>query len=305
MRIVTQLINQIRVMTENENEDAITTDEILQYINDAHERIHAKILAQHPRVFYVEKEIDVSRGTSAYAVPEDAFMENKVATVEYSSTGDDEDYYPLNPITLKERTNYEGYPVNYIRRAGKILLDPIPQENGKIRLNYVKRAVHLDTRRATVDFATTSGSSLTSLVLDTSSNTVIDGDALSAADYICVVSKKGVSKMKNIPISSVDTGTGAVTIDSGFTFETGESIASGDYVVAGEDTTTHSELPRNCERYIIAYAAWKLLKRDSSADYSEQQTELLQMEDDIISSFADLDEDIRRIPVYSSFDYWE
>lgn len=307
MRIVDKLITQIRRQTENENEAAIVNDEILQYLNDAQERLHARILEQHPVVFTAETEIDVSRGVSSYPIPDDAFLNNKIISVEYSDTGLADDYYNLDPITLKERTNYEGFPINYIRRNGYILLDPIPQESGRIRVNYVKRVSHLDTRRGVVDVAVldTSTSSVSSLILDTSNSIAIDGDALGEAEYICIVDKNGNFKMKNIPVDSVDTGTGVVNISSGFTFNSGESISNGDYVVAGLDASTHSELPRNAERYLIAYASWKVLKRDSSADFNEQQTELLAMEDDLIKSYADVTEDFTRIPTYSSFDYWE
>ena len=52
------------------------------------------------------------------------------------------------------------------------------------------------------------------------------------------------------------------------------------YLVGGKDTTTHSDLPRNCERYLIAYCAWKIFKRDSSMDSGDQQAELSAMEQD-------------------------
>lgn len=307
MRLVTKLIDQIRRQTENENENAIETAEILQYINDAQERLHGVILAKHPRTFTAEKEYALVPGQSEYVLPDNAFIGNKVLTVEYSSTGRTDDYYPLEPITLKERTNYEGYPVNYVRLTGKIILDPIPDGTGKIRVTYVKRIPHLDIRRGLVDIATVDASTntLTSLVLNTSSGLAIDADAFEDAEYICVVNRFGDFKMKNIPITGVNTGSGAVAIDPSFTYSLGESIDSGDYIVVGPDTTTHSEFPRNVERYIIAYASWKLLKRDSSADFAEQQTELLGMEQDIVNSYAEVDEDYVKIPVYSSFDYWD
>lgn len=308
MRKVDFLIDQVRRQTENENEDSIIDAEILQYLNDAHERLHSTITARHPRVFVKEKEYDLSAGVSEYALPSDAFIGNKVLNVEYSHTGNIDDYYPLEPITLKERTNFEGYPTNYIRRTGKIILDPIPQSgSGKVRVNYVQRAIHMDLRRGEVDIVTldTSTRGVTSLVLSTSSNVIIDSDAVADAEYICVVNRRGELKMLNIPVDDIDTSTGVVTISPGFTYVAGESISSGDFIVVGEDTSTHSQLPRTCERYLLAYAAWKLLKRDSSADFSEQQQELLGMEDDIINSFSDVDEDYQRIPVMSSFDYWE
>lgn len=307
MRLVNKLISQIRKQTENDNSNAIEDSEILQYLNDAQERIHAVVTAKHPRVFTAEKVYDIVAGQGAYDLPVNSFLDNKVLNVEYSYTGNTDDYYPLEPITLKERTNYQGYPVNYIRKSGQIILDPIPDQGGKIRVNYVKRIPHLDLRRGQVDIATldSSTSSITALTLDTSASVVIDSNAFEDVEHVCVVDRYGNFKMRNIPVTSVDSSTGAVSVEAGFTYDSGETIANGDYIVIGEDTSTHSQLPRNCERYLIAYGSWKLLKRDSSVDYAEQQQELLGMEDDIINSFSDVDEDFTRIPVYSSFDYWE
>jgi len=51
------------------------------------------------------------------------------------------------------------------------------------------------------------------------------------------------------------------------------------------------------ERYLIAYASWKILKRDSSIDSQEAMGELAQMESDIIEAYADVEDDITEIPV--------
>ena len=101
--------------------------------------------------------------------------------------------------------------------------------------------------------------------------------------------------MKNIPLSTV-VDVNSLTLGS-HTAEEGESISVGDYVVGGKDTTTHSELPRNVERYLIAYCAWKILKRDSSVDSQEAVQELLQMENDIVESYAVISDDVQYIPL--------
>jgi hypothetical protein len=96
-----------------------------------------------------------------------------------------------------------------------------------------------------------------------------------------------------------------VTITSGFTFEDGETISAGDWVCAGDFCTTHSELPEEVERYLIAYSAWKILKRDSNADFAEQQQELLEMETEIVAAYADLLDDIYEVPIINDdIDWW-
>lgn len=303
MRRVDRLIKQIRRQTENEDSGAdfgINTEEFIQYINDAQHRLQSLVTSTHPTAFVTEKICSVIRDQQEYALPDLALMENKVSTVEYSDTGREDDYYHLEKISLKNRTTYSSaHPMAYIRRSGKILLQPTPDSlTGTIRINYVKRLYDLDVRRGKISTATTSGNSVTLLQLNTSiSNPQIDFDKLRDSDYICVCDKDGEIKMRNIPITGIDSATGVISIEAGYEFEDGESLSNTDYVVSGRDSVTHSELPKMCERYLIAYAAWKILKRDSSVDSEEQSAELKVMEDDIVNSFSDIDDDVQRIPV--------
>jgi hypothetical protein len=137
--------------------------------------------------------------------------------------------------------------------------------------------------------------SITSLVLDV--DDTFFQDELVEENYISVVDKYGTIKMRRIPISAVSDTTGVVTIDAGFTFESGETIAVGDYVVRGYDNTTHPQLHDTCERYIIAYMVWKILKRDSSNDASSQETEMAAAIGDIISGYAQPDGDVSLVPI--------
>lgn len=309
MRYLERLIEQVRRETENEDVSSsvgIQDSEFIQYFNDAQHRLQSVISATHPKVFTVEKEIDGVIGQEAYSLPADAYMDNKVTTVEWSPSTNVEDYYHLEPTTIKRRdTSIRGFPVQYIRRAGAILLQPRPQQAGLIRLNYVKRIDELDKRRGVVSEVALSGSTITSLVFDpASSSPVLDTTSLNEHNYLCICDRDGVVKMRNIEFDSIDSATGTVTITSGFTFEDGETIAVGDYVVGGQDTTTHSPLPRMCERYLVAYCSWKILKRDSTVDYAEQQQELQEMEADIINSFADISDDITYVPVLNHWSDW-
>lgn len=310
-RLVNRLIDQIRRQTENEDvtsSTGITDAEFLQFINDAQHRLQSLITSTHPTVFTNERELDVIVDQEAYDIPSDALMKNKLLTVEYSPSGAFEDYYHLEPTRMKRRdTAVQGFPVTYIRRSGKILLQPRPQQAGLLRVNYVKRLWELDKRRGVVQTAVTDDTArtITSLQLDASSSSpALDVSSLNEHNYICIVDRDGNMKMQNIPFESIDAATGVVTLSAGFTFKAGESIAPGDYVCGGRDASTHSELPRMCERYLIAYCAWKILKRDSSIDSSEQQAELAEMESDIVNSFADISDDVTYVPQLNHWSDW-
>lgn len=310
-RIVDRLIDQVRRETENEDVSSnagIADIEFLQYINDAQDRLQSLITATHPTVFVKEKIIDVTRDTEIYDIPGDAYKENAVTTVEYSPSNNIEDYYHLEQSSMKKRdTAVQGFPVTYVRRSGQILLQPRPQQAGSIRLNYIKRIDRLDKRRGIVSVAVldSSARTITTLEFDpASSKPALDSNTLLEDNYLTIVDRDGKPVMRNIPIDAVDAATGVVSVSSGFVYEEGESIPVGSYVVSGKDARTHSELPRMCERYLIAYASWKILKRDSSVDYAEQQAELKEMETDIVNSFADIDDDIRFVPTLNHWSDW-
>ena len=305
MRRIDLLITQARRESENEefsDTSGITDVEFLQYFNDAQHRLQSVIIAQHPSVFIEEVSVTAVPNQEAYNLPSDAFLFNNITNVEYSTNSNN--FYSLTLASLKRRASeVNGYPRYYIRKSGQILLSPTPQSAGTIRLNYIKRIDELDSRRGSVASSVVTADSITSLFLNVTTDSV-DNDNLAEHEFVCLVDKNGVIKMKNIPVDDIDASTGEVTVTSGFTFEEGETISVGDYIVGGKDTTTHPELPRNCERYLIKYCVWKILKRDSSTDYAEAQQELLAMETDIINSYAELTDDIVYIPDLNSWYEW-
>ncbi len=303
MRRIDFLLTQARRQTENDefsDSTGIADIELLQYFNDAQYRMLSLITSVHQNIFVKESaSIPVTTDQEVYQLPDDVFLENRISSVEYSHTNLDRDYFKLDPIILAERRpGSRGFPNNYIRRSGKILLSPIPSSStGKLRINYVRRIAELDQRRGriltvTVDDAT---NQITELTLDVAQSD-FDSEVLLQQDFICAVSKLGVQQMSRISIDSIDANTGVVTIDSSFTFDEGETLTVGDYITSGFDSSTHSELPKICERYLIAYGAWKIFKRDSSEDSFEQRNEIKSMETDILEAFGDTTDDIIYIP---------
>ena len=305
MRSLDRIIDQVRRQTENEEFDdftGISDDEFIQYLNDAQYNLQAAIVHQHPRVFTAETIITAVPGQEVYDLPSDCLLGNKVHNVEYSATGLEEDYYVLEQDTLKYRSSgVDGAPIKYIRMSGQILLVPQPQGAGSIRVTYIRRLRELDKRQAKIVSGTVSTSSFT-LTLDTNTFST-ETKSLAKHDYICIVDKEGKSLVKNIEISSVDFNT---IVCTGHTLGSDESatIPAGSFVVGGKDTTTHSELDISVERYLIAYCAWKILKRDSSVDSAEAADELSMMLKEIVKSYAMISDDIQYIPQLNSWDDW-
>ena len=299
MRYVKYLIDQVRRETENEEVSdfvGIQDSEFLQYINDAQHHLQALIVAQHPNVFLEEYVVSTTTDQDTYTLPSDCFLENKINNVEYSSTGEDADYYILEETSLKRRNpGITGAPGKYIRMSGKNVLNVAPQSSGKLRITYVKRLNELDLRTALIDSYSAGTITLENNTLTTNTS------SLKEHDYICIVDSDGGIIHKNVKKTSQNSLGTQVVIDTSTI--TGSPV-NGQYIVGGKDTTTHSDLPRNVERYLIAYCSWKILKRDSSVDSAEMVQELSQMANDIVKSYAMISDDVQFIPQLNSWDDW-
>ena len=307
-KFIDSIIDEARESTENEEFDAVvglSEEEILKFINQGQNRLHSKIVAQHPMVFFAEKTYNVAANQEAYTIPEHkAFLKNKVAQVEFSTSSSADDYYPLRPTSLYNRdTGTSGNPDFYIRRGGEILLLGTPSAaSGLIRLTYVRKVMKLDKRRGLVKAVTLDSgtSTVTNLEINYVNGSTVDSGQLAKDTRITVVDKYGNIKMENILLSSIDSSVSydaTLSIDSSFTYDSGETIAADDYVISGAYSTTHLELGPEVERYLQVYTEYKILKRDSSIDSQEAFAELSEIERDIVASYADISSDIIEIPI--------
>jgi hypothetical protein len=299
MKNVQYLINQVRKQTENEeftDFTGIQDSEFIQYINDAQHSLQAAIVSQHPRVFTKEVVLDIVNGQESYSLPSDCYLGNKIHNVEYSQSGSEEDYYPLDQDIIKSRiSGIEGSPMKYIRMSGKIIILPQPM-SGKLRITYVRRVPELDLRRALVSSATSTAINLDNAAFLT------DHESISEHDTVCVVDRKGNIIASDIPFSAVSST--VIELDNYTPSSSDLSIEAGHFVVGGSNTSTHGEFDSSVERYIIAYAAWKILKRDSSVDSVEAMQELSMMLGDIVKSYGMVSDDVQYVPDLHTWDDW-
>ena len=296
------LIDASRRETENEEFSdtiGIGNEEFIRYANDAQKVLQSAISGVYPMLLSQEKIISSVVDQEAYDIPDNAFLGNRIDNVEYSPSGRDDQYRKLKQGTLSERrSGISSTPSFYIRRSGQILLQPKPDTSqGKIRLTYQKQLPRLEIVRGYVSAVTLDSvnNQITSLTLDSTQS--IDKVELEQETQLTVIDKNGVQKMRNVQFDEVDETTGIVTITSGFTYEDGETIAVGDSIVRGGDSTTHSELPEMCEPFITAYMNWKILKRDSSNDAVEMGQEVAALKAEIVQSFSTTDHDPDFIPI--------
>lgn len=302
MRYVQRLISQVRKQTENEDVTDFTgiqDSEFLQYLNDAQHNLQALITQKHPNVFVREKIYDISANQDTYEVPSDCYLGNKILNVEFSSTGEDRDYYPLAQDSIKNRnTSYAASPYKYIRLDGNIILNPKPQSSGKLKVTYIYVIDELDLRRGQVSASPTSSSTGPWTI----SLSATDMSSLEDHDYVCIVDKKGKMIARNLELNSVTPTSISVAAYTPGLYDS--AIQNGNYVVGGKNTSTHGSFDSSVERYLIAYCAWKILKRDSSLDSGEAIQELNRMAREIVDSYALISDDLQLIPQLNDFDDW-
>lgn len=251
MKRIDLLINESRRTTGNQNytsETGVQDAEFIRALNDAQDKIQSLILNAFPRMFQKRKEIDAVTNQEAYSNPVDLFLDSRIEKIEYSNNGDSRNYYKLDAGETDEQLNTtSGSPSFYIRESKQFLSQPAPQGGGKFRMTYQRAFPRLDKRRGKVLTVALDGTSRTinSLILDPTLLTSDDAQEINDAEYLCIISKDGTIKMKQVPCS-VDPNTGTVTVDSSFVYEVGETISVDDWVVTGKYATTHSELPDIC-----------------------------------------------------------
>jgi hypothetical protein len=301
MRRFDLLITDARGETDNAqftDETGIQDSEFIRWGNSAQTRILSLIQQAHPDLFQRQTVIAAVAQQEEYNLPSRTFLGTRVQMIEYSKTGQTRDYYPLKKGNLKERVNGpSGDPSFYIRFSTKFLVQPAPQGAGSFRVITQLALPRLDIRRAVVSTVSldTVNKTITSLVFDNTLN--IDAVEMQNESYICIVDKDGNILMKGIPVDSVDSATGVVTVHSGFTYQTAETIAVGAFAVLGAYSSTHSQLPEVAERYLTDFMIWKLEKRDANQSSSEISQEIRDQEMEIVDSFALPDDDVSYVTI--------
>lgn len=306
---VEPLIKRSRRISDNEEFDndpnnplGIVDDEVVEYLQDAQDNVFARITEVHPKLFLEEEKIDIVAQQEKYSLPKDIYLGGRITHVEALFSNREGDYYTLPHRSLKARlgnfpSNFPGF---YIRSGNNIILQPRPSaaRTDGIRITYQKKLPDIDIRRGKVLSSTIVTDNVQDITIDLSPTLTRDVNlpliaerTMENFDFITVVDSTGAIKMRDIPVDSYDSTTGVITVVAGFNRATGETITAGDYIVGGGHSTSHTQLPETCERYLVAYAAWKMLKRDSMVDSRDQAQELAAMLDEIVDSFREIDED--------------
>jgi hypothetical protein len=302
------LIRQARDATGNQTystTQGIPQREFVKLANHAQERIFNKMQQKRSSLFLKEGFLNATANTASVTLPTDIYLTHNVVSVEYSSTGNAQDYYPLNLRTPREQISVTGAPESYFLRNGSLIVSPKPPATvtNAFRLNYQFLLPDVDIRRAKIS-AFSSGVSLTLTDDSTLTTETAEDLANGWVDYCTVVDKDGTIKARDIAVTSYNSSTRVLATPK--TLSAGESITAGsDYLVFGTYATTHSQVPKVCERYIYTYMKLFAQLRDSNTEALDTNPILKAIEEEILDGVEMLEEDISAIPIldYSFLNY--
>lgn len=294
--LITHVRNESDNNVETGDTEAITTNTILTYVNNAVDYLVTRISREYHKIFQGSQEITIAADKYDYALTGNILLGSKVYQVEYSPDGQARNYCPIQCVTEDQIRYTKGNIVDAYTRFGDIIrISPTPAvAKGSLRIIADIYPDLLDIRRGKV--TTVTGTPITSITVssgDDSLGNLVDGD------YISVVDKYGVPKANAVPVTSATTST--ITVPN-HTLRTGESISANDYVCIGAYSTTHSTLHRSCQEFLQEYTAWKCLRDDEAEKAQSYKRRLFGSERDggiiggIVEAYRAIYPDIVRLP---------
>lgn len=304
MRKLASLILDARERTKNLDveidsttgrvKQGISDDVFIRYFNNAKDHLQSAILNLNPDSFVEFEEKNLQTGVEEYTISGNVFANGKIINVECSYDGETRNYFKLEKKLYLDRDTSEGYPEFYIRRANKLLVNPIPKTSiGKLRISYYKAIDNADIKRAQVN-GTPSGATIT---IDTPS--ALESLKLSQAELLCICKNDGTPLLYNGRIASFSSPT--ITLEANVSTYLLDGVTLADLdnqnITLLPYSTTHYTLPDFCERYLVTYCQKRILTTDESNTSIEEDSELLKIEQDILQAYAEEDRDIYFVPV--------
>ncbi len=235
-------------------------------LNKAHRTIQRYLVTEMAEPFAAYKDYSVVASQLAYNLPADIFATNLVYDVRYSATGLERDFSdPLEKMHYREYGE-NGAPYKWMVDGNVLYLDQAPASaTGTIRIRYERALNKLDVRRGQVSDV---GGVITLTTLEVDTTTDDDHESvLSTAEYLSTVDNFGTVTCRNIQVNGYNTSTGVFTVVPK-DYETGEAISAGNWVLLGNSSSTHFQLPDCFEDYYIDFVkneVYELLSEDEQS----------------------------------------
>ena len=272
-----QIITKAKRSTNTSDLGAISNLLCQDYLNRIQSFIEDELyLANNENdLFLGNYNFNLIIGQDSYDLPSDIYAKSSVDTLAVSFlNGISQTFLPLKRISRKQR----GFTFGYFCENNQIILSPRPASPLAMKLSYQQKIPDLAIRGAKVNVVSPTSFTVTEY----------ETDFEKESDYICIVDADGDIIVEGLTFSYAT---------STFTVSSTTGILSGMYVVSGKRATTHSWLPKECEKLLITALERMISYRQSSPDFNTSSLLTKEEIDKIREVFADNSYDDAKPPV--------
>lgn len=296
MKTVEQIIDMSREYTGNKRFDAnsgVSQKLFVQALQNAQDALTIAINNAHAKYYKKSEIVSVVNGQLKYDYPSDCLLQI-IDTLSYSTRSDAPaaSWRPLDKMVDKERViTSVGSAFGYIPENDGVVLNP-PLQNGYLKFTYMASPLRVQKKAGQITDVTINAGVLEALEVGTTGS--YDEDQINGDFFLCVTDKHGNIKARDIEYTSVEDG--VFTMDN-FTLAAGETLAVGDFILVGKNTTNVPQFPTLCESYLIKYMNYEMKYGDSSNWAKEYFADLERHFLGLASLFAKRSADISKIPI--------
>ncbi len=270
LRRLERLLSEARISSNTQDQDVITDSLLVLYANRVQSMIEDRVFMSNSanNIFMGQKDITVVDNTSDYALPFDMYAKNAIKSVNVvreSTYGFLNDKIPF--ISESESGNKYGYSL----KESNIVLNLQRNVTDPVRVNYVRKIPTVGKRFGAAISVAAAGSITVGATTD---------DILDIDDFFSTVDINGVVKTRNNRILTYTKATGVLTFTVGTSVpDTSSNIpALTQYVIPGKYSTSHSQLPDECEKIFLDVLERRVAQRQSQADVMSVITPLTEQE---------------------------
>lgn len=311
-RSISAIIESERADTRNGDTDSITDIHFVRYNQYAQDRLVSLISKKYNWVFLDTVDLSVTAAQTIYPLNRNVLFGTRIVQVEYSYDGAEANFRRLMPTPNRyQRITTPGRPIYYRRFNGSVEIEPAPDiTQGTLRVTYERQRDRLDIKRGKVN-GTPSGAVINLVDPFTGGNLTTETQLLLTATdptfqrYICISDLDGTRLLTNGVVSSSTATSVTLAANVSTYLESGVVLAdlANMMLTTGKYSSTHSELPNECERYFTEYTNRRVMLRDSNVDWDQVDAELQAIEAELVDSFGVPDKDIKHIPI-SDWEIW-
>lgn len=266
MRRFDFLVNEVRECTDTEDINSLGLYEVMRYFNDAQKQIQKIIFTANPSsdIFVKQANYSIAGSQVAYDLPFDVYARQAINMV--STLKDNKIAKTLTRVAYREKETLWGYAI----LDKQIVLTTAPEVStvSNLLVNYVYKVPVISYRIGQITAIDTNTGDVT---VD-GANIIADEDFQKRYEKYSIVDSTGAQKANQLTLNTF----------AGLDFNFGGTLGPntdlqlagaeiGDWIVCGESGSSHSELPDECEPYLMAYVQRRILNKISSREVNTEQ----------------------------------